>query len=566
MTVQEEKKKSSFTKRKSDAATGQQKGHFPAKRTKQPAEEQTFKSHKEQKALKKERKLARPGADILEQAKGFWEDCRRTDLSDDDRKGPLDNLFESLKGHYKEVLMKNDGSRMVQTLIKYGSKSQKVAIVEELQGHFVDLAKNAYGHFIVEKLLKALPSFRPQIINEFSGKLSSCMKHKTASDIIDTIYSDYSKLAQRNEMMHEFYGKEFLLFKEQYRGLGLWEILQKHPDKREPVLKRLRESIDGVLKKEATNLIHHSILHRMILDYAKCEEVKTVRSWIPNILDALMEIVHTEDGAKAAVLFIAMAGAKERKAIVKACRQYLAKLIKDEYGHLVVIALMSFVDDTVLLEKSVVQELKQHEVNELFDNRYSRQVLFALYTPVDGRYFVKDTVELFALAQKIALETSKKPEELRRRELAAHMTPLLYAHFSKRLPEGLKAPMIGSLIMEMTGSGLSEDFFNDLKRVLSRESDTLLCDPAYRSFFKKLFKRMSSEERLIELAGAVNMERLFESEAAFVLAPLLTRPTCRSFVMDTIAKLKKMTEHAKSLADMANRASAGLSLYTADRS
>lgn len=62
-------------------------------------------------------------------------------------------------------------------------------------------------------------------------------------------------------------------------------------------------------------------------------------------------IVHTRDGAKAAVYTVWCSSAKGRKTIMKKLKPYLDTLIKEEYGHLVLLAMFDSVDDTKLLAK-----------------------------------------------------------------------------------------------------------------------------------------------------------------------------------------------------------------------
>jgi pumilio homology domain family member 6 len=46
----------------------------------------------------------------------------------------------------------------VQTALKYGTPTDRSAIIEELKGRAVELSKSHYGHFLVQKMLKhALP-------------------------------------------------------------------------------------------------------------------------------------------------------------------------------------------------------------------------------------------------------------------------------------------------------------------------------------------------------------------------------------------------------------------------
>jgi pumilio family protein 6 len=45
---------------------------------------------------------------------------------------------------------------------------------------------------------------------------------------------------------------------------------------------------------------------------------------------------------------------QDRKVIVKSFKTFVAKICKDEYGHLVMLALFDSVDDTKLIQKAIL--------------------------------------------------------------------------------------------------------------------------------------------------------------------------------------------------------------------
>ena len=462
-----------------------------------------------------------------------------------------------MQGHHVESLIKNDGSRIVQTIVKYGTKEQREAIINELKGHFVELAKNAYGKHIITKLMQSTPTGRAAIIGEFQGKLLACLKHQHASSVVDTIYSDYCKVAQRNDMMHEFYGKQFTMFAD-YAGLSLEAILERCPDRKQQIVEKLRKAVDGVLSKESTNLVHHSVVHRLILDYVRHEDVNKLRAWTPTIVDSLMEIVHTEDGAKAVVLLTAVAGAKERKALIKAARPYLHKLVFDESAHLAVIAMCSFVDDTVLVEKTFLQELCKSP-SETVINRYSRQIVFALYAGVTTRHFSQDVVRLFNKAAAIAADTTKKPDQVRRQELCNTVTPSLFSLFEPRLKESLKTPTHSNILLEMAVSGCCPAVAD---RILSLMNVQVLSEEAPRVFMKRWLKRSAAADQHRILDALEPVEALFATDAGFLLSAAVEGGVeVRERLAAAVARLPEMTESARQLADLVNRVNAGLPIH-----
>jgi hypothetical protein len=65
------------------------------------------------------------------------------------------------------------------------------------------------------------------------------------------------------------------------------------------------------------------------------------------LLTELPTIVHTKPGSQIALIVIAAAGAKERKAILKALKPHAKAIACDSYGWAVLCRVYDSVDDTV---------------------------------------------------------------------------------------------------------------------------------------------------------------------------------------------------------------------------
>ena len=69
-----------------------------------------------------------------------------------------------------------------------------------------------------------------------------------------------------------------------------------------------------------------------------------LREFVPSI-------VHTREGAKAAMYVVWYSSAKGRKAVIKLIKPFMEKLLVEEYGHMVLFAIFDAVDDTKLVSK-----------------------------------------------------------------------------------------------------------------------------------------------------------------------------------------------------------------------
>ena len=66
----------------------------------------------------------------------------------------MNDLFKLMNGKIPEILFKNDTSRIIQSVLKYGTKEQKKIIVDELEGKWLEASKNVYAKFVICKVLK----------------------------------------------------------------------------------------------------------------------------------------------------------------------------------------------------------------------------------------------------------------------------------------------------------------------------------------------------------------------------------------------------------------------------
>lgn len=112
-------------------------------------------AHAKQKALAKERKNAKPNADVIERSKKLWEKLRlKSHVDKDERKELVKELFEIVTGRVKDFVFKHDSVRVIQTAIKYSTMEQRRMIARELKGEFKILSEGKYSKFLIAKLVE----------------------------------------------------------------------------------------------------------------------------------------------------------------------------------------------------------------------------------------------------------------------------------------------------------------------------------------------------------------------------------------------------------------------------
>jgi pumilio family protein 6 len=111
-------------------------------------------AHAKQKQVVRERKAAKPNADMLLRSKKLWERLRRkSHVPLEERNVLVTELFEILTNRVKDFVFKHDAVRVVQTGVKYAKPPQRKMIAMELKGHYRQLAESRYAKFLIGKLL-----------------------------------------------------------------------------------------------------------------------------------------------------------------------------------------------------------------------------------------------------------------------------------------------------------------------------------------------------------------------------------------------------------------------------
>jgi len=425
--------------------------------------EQKAANRQAQKQLKNERKAQNPSYEIITEAKEIWETLRLKRNTKDERKQLMERLMNIIRGRVQEIIFKHDASRIIQCAIKYGNQSQRSEIAKELKGRYVELSKSVYGRFIISRVLAYCTDERASVIAEFYGKVLKLIKHKEASLIIEEAYSQYANAAQRTALIEEFYGPEFAIFKtKENRSI---EQLMEQPIKKESILKHLQHTLSSILGKGGWDITAHTIVHRALMEYFQYADEHNIQNMIEFVKDHIVHILHTREGAYVARRAILYASPKERKYIIKTFKSYVAKIACEQYGHTVLLTIFDCVDDTTLIQKSILSELTKKVkptttiagteedaenvgLINVITNRWGSRVALYLLSHRQGKYFSPSDIKLLEEGDVIRAKTSKKDPEIRTKELLKAFSPPMIEICTKYAEQLMKDRVSSSVVFE----------------------------------------------------------------------------------------------------------------------
>ena len=391
-------------------------------------------AHAEQKKTLLERKLQRKAGAEVQQIKVLWEKLRvnKPTPPKQVRDKLCDQVWELAKDVILDLVMKHDASRVVQTLVKFLSRERRDIIARALTGNYYKLATSSYGKYLLIKLLHyGSRDTRDLIVNELHGKLRKLMRHKEGAYVVEDLFVLYLTAAQRRQMIREFWGAEYAVFKENGEGKTVLDVIGESAEKRAVVMTNLYDTITAAVEKGSTGF---EILHAAMREYTTILLLDPVafesqiREVIELLAEQFAELIHTQEGSDVACTLIALANAKERKTILRHVRTHIPDMARNEYGHIVVLTFLMTVDDSVLLHKSVsVELLTEENTPALIQDKFLRRPILYIMRGLDPRYFSPAVRADLGRYEALAYaHTTKKPQEARRNELLSRALPLVY--------------------------------------------------------------------------------------------------------------------------------------------
>lgn len=344
----------------------------------------------------KERKALKPNASLVSEVLRLWGIFSQKSTPKEEKHKLISELLKLAEGKIADIVFRGSASRVFQSVLKEGNAEHRSKVFQELKEEVLQMAKNAYAHRLLMRMLHyATIEQTDVLIPKFYGHVCNLMRQRDASRVIEYIYSteEIGRPLQKLALVEEFYGVEFETIKPKAKRT-LEDILKSHPEKRATILAHLRSKLMPIINKaDMSTLLNHTIVHLPLLKLLELSSHAENQETIEALKDNLVRIVHSREGAKAACLCISYASPKTRKAIVKSMKGYIMRIATEQHGHVVLMRLMDVMDDTVLINKQILSEIKP-ELLKLSEDRFGRIVLLFLVAPTNKRYFTAETLEL----------------------------------------------------------------------------------------------------------------------------------------------------------------------------
>lgn len=92
-------------------------------------------------------------AALVQQVVSMWEDLRPRQASTEVKQKLVSDILNVSKGKIKDLAVKSKASRVVQAMLKNGSKEQQQKIWNECKDHIIEISMSLYGNHVMRKLI-----------------------------------------------------------------------------------------------------------------------------------------------------------------------------------------------------------------------------------------------------------------------------------------------------------------------------------------------------------------------------------------------------------------------------
>ncbi|XP_049389497.1 pumilio homolog 24 [Solanum stenotomum] len=366
------------------------------------------------KELAEARKKKRKKHYTLEQElASLWEKMRTRNIAKEERSRLVSDALKKMKGKIPEIASSHVSSRVLQTCVKHCTQDERNAVFVEIRPHFITLATNTYAVHLVTKMLdNASKEQQAQFISALHGHVATLLRHMVGSLVVEHAYQ-LGNAAQKQTLLMELYSPELQLFKDliSAKEARLVDVISNLQLQKGSVIRHMTSVLQPIMEK---GILDHSIIHRALVEYLTIADKTSAAEIIQQLSSPdLVRMIHTKDGSKIGIFCIKHGSAKERKKIIKGMKDKVGKVARDKCGALVLVSILSIVDDTKLLSKVIIREL-EGILKELLSDQNGRRPLLQLLHPNSSRHFSPD--ELAALGSSVPSLVTKSPSEVNETE------------------------------------------------------------------------------------------------------------------------------------------------------
>jgi len=530
-------------------------------------------SSAQKRQVRKERQATRRHAESVTEAKVLWNKLRLKTNTKDDTKKIMEKVMELIRGKVREIALQHDASRVVQAAIQFGSDEQRKEILKEicqLEGSLGEMAKIQYAHFICLKCIKYCArddaSVR-MIVKSFKGEIPKLAVHGVGARVVESIFLNLpAKLTA--PLKQEFYGPHFSLFAKDLKNVPDLKSNVENA-KTDTQKKSAIDFVQAILNKGMTKSFYgFTYFQQLFAEYIDVVDSSEIRNISSSVADHSIHLLSTRVGTRVVAACASYGTPKDRKRICKSLKGYTGSSLLHRDAYLALLRLVQVTDDTVSIQKSVLNEIlaKPKDNDEsggdaktgllelALSDTGSKLFLMLLVEDDESRLKYFDPYERSILEPVPTIKengkdvpTSKKDPDTRRKELLKHIKNHLLETCTENAIELLKSLPGSRVLKEVYASAPNEKLATAIVDACE-ESFDIFEDPVAHRSIKSLIlcdaesKKPYVSKSLLDRLGGKLLEVAESNRGAFVAASLFKVTEVKTAVQKTFSSHKKEIE------------------------
>uniref|UniRef100_A0A914I0Q5 PUM-HD domain-containing protein n=1 Tax=Globodera rostochiensis TaxID=31243 RepID=A0A914I0Q5_GLORO len=278
-----------------------------------------------------------------------------------------------------EFALDPQGSRFIEQKLRRANPTEKAQLVDALRGHVLTLALHKSGSHVIQAALKSVDkASQIEIINEISAQVLILSLHEYGSWVIECLLEHCTE-QQKRPVLEQLHGNVPTLVTDQY-GSFVIEHLIEHglPEDREPIVRSLQ---GGIMKYAQDKFASLVILKCLICGTAEQKKAlfDNVCGGGPKTLRNARQLMADEFGSHVIEAFFEYGTEDQKARLVDALRGHVLKLSLQIYGAPVIQTALKSVDKASQMKileeltprscviKCIKDHYGSHVINRLFE-------------------------------------------------------------------------------------------------------------------------------------------------------------------------------------------------------
>lgn len=296
----------------------------------------------------------------------------------------VEKLLHLIAPKFNTVVRTPSGSRVIQSMIKYGSSQQVEKLLKNVSKDFASSATDAYAHFVVSALIRhASHDVFRHLLSAVMAVVPQLVSHKFGIEVIHNTYSSrWCSPTDRDILLLAVFKENPAVMKRWAGYPNMEEVLTKNPSMQKRLLTRLFDLCDKLVsQKEA---VGYPFVQRLTCAYIRHGTRHEVSELCDTLRPHIASLATTREGAPLASLAFSLTEPKRRKEVLHSFNATLGELVANKYAAPVVARLFDLMYDAQMLKKYVANDMVSH-IGQVVGSPYGYLILIHLLTPRASR-------------------------------------------------------------------------------------------------------------------------------------------------------------------------------------